>query len=632
MSAKKEGIVDFYLRHAKKYTHLYGERTLVLMQTGSFFEVYDRQSPDVSPHMRCCRDVLGILVTRKDKSDPTSAYMAGIPTHAMRRYYKTLLRAGYTIVCVTQRTPPPHVLREVTQILSPGCSLSEDVHESSESGQSALLALLIEEDEDGECFVHACRFDTNLGTTQLRTLHSAPPTSPTVPGAAGARDVADRNAELFAHTKELLDSWQFHECLLAVQPAATRCESGRDDHEPWRERLVRAFGLRGTLVHFHQLDAASAYRLTPTFQRQFLERLFAAHHSPFATIHETLGLQHAERAAIANLVGMLEFVEKHDRSLVQNLPIPQLEDVPAATSTSAESADLPPGAAPLFLQTFNEVYEKLNIFHCRGDASRSLFQYCNCTRSKLGERLLHRRLAQPLLDGATLERRYDLVSALLDDPADDALPFLARTLRNADLERIYRRFGMAKLQPYEVPRIVMANDNIARINAYLAAPDDDAACRACLAREQPRAAACEQFAAYAQEVRDLFALEVCKDTSLTNLPPPLALSSRRRGGDRCAGGTARGRRRHRARDCARSGPRDPRVHRARGQGRADPSPQCGGGEGGEGRRRQRAAPRGDGRRRGRARAVERQRGHLARRRAHPRRASARGAPRSCAAT
>ena len=99
MSAKKEGIVDFYLRHAIKYTKEYGAKTLVVLESGHFMEVYDTRSPEESPHLRCCRDVLGILVTRKDKSDARSAYMAGIPTHSIRRHYKALLRAGYT-------TPP----------------------------------------------------------------------------------------------------------------------------------------------------------------------------------------------------------------------------------------------------------------------------------------------------------------------------------------------------------------------------------------------------------------------------------------------------------------------------------------------------------------------------------------------
>ena len=94
------------------------------------------------------------------------------------------------------------------------------------------------------------------------------------------------------------------------------------------------------------------------------------------------------------------------------------------------------------------------------------------TRSKLGERLLHRRLALPLLDCAELERRYDLVSDMLSDEAD-TLTFFEGALKIADLERIYRRFGMAKLQPYEIPRIVASNENIARIIAYLTPPAAD---------------------------------------------------------------------------------------------------------------------------------------------------------------
>ena len=111
-------------------------------------EIYDYVED--SRHLNICRDILGIMITRRDKSDEKSPFMAGIPTHSIRRYYKILLKNNYTVVIISQVTPPPDVKREVTKILSPGCNLSEDLFNNSDHGNSILLSLLIQIDEENE--------------------------------------------------------------------------------------------------------------------------------------------------------------------------------------------------------------------------------------------------------------------------------------------------------------------------------------------------------------------------------------------------------------------------------------------------------------------------------------------------
>ena len=126
---KKESITDIYLEYTRKYQQIYGKKCVVLLESGHFMEMYGHT--DDSDHFDVCRDIMNIQVTRRDK-DPDSSqyhqYMAGIPTLAIKRYYKTLLRHNYTVIVVEQITPAPNPERAVTKILSPGCSLSEDIH------------------------------------------------------------------------------------------------------------------------------------------------------------------------------------------------------------------------------------------------------------------------------------------------------------------------------------------------------------------------------------------------------------------------------------------------------------------------------------------------------------------------
>ena len=82
-------MADIYLRHAITNIATYGERTLTLIESGHFYEVYD---------------VLGILVTRRNTNDPDSPYVAGIPKQSRQRYIDLLKQSGYTVVCLPQPT------------------------------------------------------------------------------------------------------------------------------------------------------------------------------------------------------------------------------------------------------------------------------------------------------------------------------------------------------------------------------------------------------------------------------------------------------------------------------------------------------------------------------------------------
>ena len=59
-------IIDDYLDYHNKYTTSYGPKTIILMQVGSFFEVYATMNE--GPDMKQLSELLDIQYTKKDKS------------------------------------------------------------------------------------------------------------------------------------------------------------------------------------------------------------------------------------------------------------------------------------------------------------------------------------------------------------------------------------------------------------------------------------------------------------------------------------------------------------------------------------------------------------------------------------
>ena len=95
---------DYQINFEKKY----GKNTIVLMQVGSFFEVYgvDNDKEKIG-NLQKITEILNITLTRRNKAilenSRENCLMAGIPTRSIKRYLNLLLDATppTTISCLT---------------------------------------------------------------------------------------------------------------------------------------------------------------------------------------------------------------------------------------------------------------------------------------------------------------------------------------------------------------------------------------------------------------------------------------------------------------------------------------------------------------------------------------------------
>ncbi len=118
-------IYDEYSEYCVDYTEKYGSDTVVLMEVGSFYELYAVQNS----HETSGADIyeiaglLGIMVTRKNKkildNSRSNHLLAGFPSVQLTKFINILINADKTVVLVEQTTPPPNPNREVTKIYSP---------------------------------------------------------------------------------------------------------------------------------------------------------------------------------------------------------------------------------------------------------------------------------------------------------------------------------------------------------------------------------------------------------------------------------------------------------------------------------------------------------------------------------
>jgi len=130
-------LIDDYIFYTNEYKKKYGEKTLVLMQVGNFYEIYSIKD-DTDADIYKIADICNITISRKNKKinevNKSNALMAGFPLYVIAKFQNILLQHNYTLVMIQQVTESSNVEkveRKVTEILSPGMNTNLNTKKSN---------------------------------------------------------------------------------------------------------------------------------------------------------------------------------------------------------------------------------------------------------------------------------------------------------------------------------------------------------------------------------------------------------------------------------------------------------------------------------------------------------------------
>lgn len=126
----KSNFVNQYLKIQNEYRQLFGNKTILLMQKGHFYELYSLTDELV----KTC-DMLNILITRANKKGEQQVtvdnpYMAGFQVSSADRFIKILLDNNNTVVIVDEihkyDSGKRTITREVTRVISPATNIESN--------------------------------------------------------------------------------------------------------------------------------------------------------------------------------------------------------------------------------------------------------------------------------------------------------------------------------------------------------------------------------------------------------------------------------------------------------------------------------------------------------------------------
>lgn len=174
-------LIKEYFALTQKYTAEYGERTVVLLQVGAFFEVYgqiitpadastatDSGAGTVTSCSGSRIDDFCLICELAKANKSPGVVMAGFRDYGLDKYLKKLQDAGYTAVVYVQdgiKNPP---VRSLQGIYSPGTYFSTDVAQGCGSGGGGSSAL----SNNIACiWIEKIFSDTHYGNDKYRYLY-----------------------------------------------------------------------------------------------------------------------------------------------------------------------------------------------------------------------------------------------------------------------------------------------------------------------------------------------------------------------------------------------------------------------------------------------------------------------------
>jgi DNA mismatch repair protein MutS len=438
-----DSIVSYYLKLQEEFSEKYGEKTVVLIQIGSFYESYsylyekDLSQEKVEKNIGVAHEIaslLNICLTMKDNSKPYSlnnCNMAGFPVISYERNRDLLLSNDYTIVKIDQKKDeenPKNITRYIAEILSPATNIENLTNLPITNNIVSIYIEVVKETcnfEDTQILVGLSCIDVTTGENCVLETYSK------------EKDGIYAIQEIY----RFLSSMRPREILINLICKFPRQEDFKNSQYE--------FFLRNQLkLDEYPLVIFKVNKFNKEFTKveylsKFLSKIFKASEK-FTLSDNILEELNLERIIIGciSYVSLLQYCWEHNPNLTEKINRPNTSWIDSdsylvLTHNCIQQLDLLP----------NE--KGMKAKHNRSQKNLdSIFSVINFTKTALGKRFLLNMLTHPLTSINKLNIIYDIVDELMGN-----VPFLSEIRSSLkglpDLERYQRKLILQMIKPSE---------------------------------------------------------------------------------------------------------------------------------------------------------------------------------------
>jgi DNA mismatch repair protein MutS len=437
-------IYEKYLDHTTNYQQQYGQRTIVLMMVGSFYEVYGLKSVDgeisgseIVAFSQICQ--MNISEKKKVSVNGNTVLMAGFPEYTLERYLQKLSEAGFTSVVIiqdeensVQGDKKKHI---VHSIHSAGTFISYDVEQP--------------------------KLSNNIMCVWLASYSSFVKSRPQIVYGVSVINIFTGKSFIFEHKTTFENNPTTFDELERAVSVYNPCEiillydlvKITENEKALIKNIKSYAGIDCESVHEACIrDSAKTENcMKQQYIVQLLETFFGSE------CYETCEEFSRYQVATQSFCYLLNFIQEHNPSLIKKIHTPTF----GSTSVNAILA--------------NHTLKQLNIIEdksadsVRSGKFSSVLNFLNRACTPIGKRRIQEVLTNPVFDENWLNNEYNMISQMLSAENYHFISFFRKQLADVtDLEKIMRQILVKKVSPSTVFRLHESVLKIQQIHICLA--------------------------------------------------------------------------------------------------------------------------------------------------------------------
>jgi len=420
-----ESIYSEYISLTQKYFKKYGEKCIVLLQVGAFFEVYgfrddkgDVQESQICEFSRICN--LNIS-EKKASHNERQVLMAGFRDYTLDKYLEKLTGADYTAVIYVQEKKDGEINRVFDSVHSAGTYISYDT-ENQDKITNNIACIWID-------VYKPVLQNRNVLYNMSKTRENL------ICGIA--------IANIFTGTSYISEFQQ----PLSIQPTTfDELERMIATHSPSEIVFISPFVqddinqiLQYSAINsrtVHCINSLESEKVAKCSQQKYISHILSKFYGEDSI--NSCAEFNIYPTATQSFCYLLDFVQEHNPNLVKNISTPVFH-------TKSE------------MVLANHTLKQLNIIddnsfdgvqHGHLSSVNSFLNKC-CT--SMGRRKFYSQLVNPTTDVKWLNTEYDMTNIMLSESMVDTISPLRKQLTQMrDIERICRQIVMRKIYPSSI--------------------------------------------------------------------------------------------------------------------------------------------------------------------------------------
>ncbi len=404
-------LVQKYFEDTKKYKLSHGEKTIILIQVGSFFECYAIIESDGSYTGSSIEDfsrICDMSIARKNTSvGEKNVVMAGFGLGQLEKYVKRLLEHGYTVPVITQNIQGKNTERNIACIYSPGMHFNEESDNLSNNTICIWLNVSKANNVIKEPLLTIGLSIIDILTGKLINFEYTIPYS--------------NNPIVYDNLEKYISVYNPSEAIIITN----------NNEREYIDNVINYINLNSSKIHkivLENIDKNDLINIALNCEKQKYQECLIDKLYGIGSFREKSEF-YEYPIANQSLCFLLDFVQKHNPNLIKDISLPDFQN----------------HSEKLILA--NHSLQQLNIIgnnNYTGKLSSIASMLNNCVTS-IGKRKFNYELLHPISNISDLNKYYNITEHLLETKFYNIIRDELNNIK--DIERIERKLIMNRLEP-----------------------------------------------------------------------------------------------------------------------------------------------------------------------------------------